>query len=73
MSHTLYLVRRYLRSQPAKTAILIGSLTLLIYLPAGLQVLVSRSAAQVILAKSPKQIVLIVSTDQQVVTQFTEN
>jgi len=42
----LYLVRRYLRANLAKTFILVGSLTLLIYLPVGLQLLVSRSSAE---------------------------
>jgi putative ABC transport system permease protein len=46
MRHVFYLVRRYLRANPAKTFILVGSLTLLIYLPAGMQILVSRSSAE---------------------------
>lgn len=46
MKHVFYLVRRYLRANPAKTLILVGSLSLLIYLPVGMQMLVSRSAAE---------------------------
>ncbi len=46
MKQTLYLVRRYLRANPGKSAVLVGSLSLLLYLPAGLQVLVDRSAIQ---------------------------
>ncbi|MHC4450281.1 MAG: ABC transporter permease [Planctomycetota bacterium] len=46
MKHTLYLVRRYLQANPGKSAVLVGSLCLLLYLPAGLQVLVDRTAVQ---------------------------
>ena len=46
MKQTLYLVRRYLAANPGKTAVLVGSLSLLLFLPAGLQVLVDRTAAQ---------------------------
>ena len=46
MSDTLYLAWRYLRFHKGKTAILVASLAILLFLPAGLQVLVSRTAAQ---------------------------
>jgi putative ABC transport system permease protein len=46
VKQTLYLVRRYLAANPGKTAVLVGSLSLLLFLPAGLQVLVERTAAQ---------------------------
>ncbi|MEM8884549.1 MAG: ABC transporter permease [Planctomycetota bacterium] len=46
MRHTLYLAGRYLAAHPGKTSILVGSLTLLLFLPAGLQVLVDRSATE---------------------------
>jgi len=41
---SLYLVRKYLAANPGKTSVLVGSLALLLYLPAGLQVLVDRTA-----------------------------
>jgi putative ABC transport system permease protein len=46
MTRTLYLVQRYLRANPGKSAVLVGSLSLLLFLPAGLQVLVDRTAAR---------------------------
>jgi len=42
----LYLAWRYLAHHRIKTAILVISITLIVYLPAGLNVLVNRSAAQ---------------------------
>ena len=46
MTGTLYLAWRYLVYHRVKTAILVTSITLIIYLPVGLDVLVSQSAAQ---------------------------
>ena len=46
MRDTLYLAWRYLRYHRIKTAILIASITLIIYLPVGLNVLVGQSAAE---------------------------
>jgi putative ABC transport system permease protein len=43
---TLYLAWRYLLYHRVKTAILVTSITLIVYLPVGLDVLVSQSAAQ---------------------------
>ncbi|MHC4471953.1 MAG: ABC transporter permease, partial [Planctomycetota bacterium] len=43
MSHRLYLAWRYLASHPVKTAILVTSVTLILYIPAGLFVLVEQS------------------------------
>jgi putative ABC transport system permease protein len=43
---TLYLAWRYLVYHRVKTAILVTSITLIVYLPVGLDVLVSQSAAQ---------------------------
>ncbi len=44
MSGPLYLASRYLRHHWGKTAILVGSITLIVFLPAGLRVLVGQSA-----------------------------
>jgi len=46
MSDSLYLAWRYMRHHWIKTAILVASITLIIFLPAGLQVMVSRTAEQ---------------------------
>ena len=46
MTDTLYLAWRYLVYHRVKTAILVTSITLIVYLPVGLDVLVSQSAAQ---------------------------
>ena len=46
MTDTLYLAWRYLAYHRVKTAILVTSITLIVYLPVGLDVLVSQSAAQ---------------------------
>jgi len=46
VSGTLYLVGRYMLANRGKTAVLVGSLALLLYLPAGLQVLVDRTATR---------------------------
>ncbi len=46
MKQSLYLAWRYLAYHRFKTAILITSITLIVYLPVGLQVLVSQSAEQ---------------------------
>ena len=44
MSGPLYLAWRYLRHHWGKTAILVGSIALIVFLPAGLRVLVGQSA-----------------------------
>ena len=46
MLDVLYLAWRYLAYHRFKTAILVASVTLIIYLPIGLNVLVSQSAEQ---------------------------
>lgn len=46
MSDTLYLAWRYMRYNRGKTAILVASLALLLYIPMGLQLLVDRTAAR---------------------------
>ena len=46
MSDVLYLAWRYLAYHRFKTAILVASITLIIYLPIGLNVLVNQSARQ---------------------------
>ncbi len=46
MKDVLYLASRYLAHHRIKTVILVISITLIVYLPAGLNVLVNRSAAQ---------------------------
>ncbi len=46
MSGSLYLAWRYLCFHKVKTAILVASITLVVYLPAGLNVLVDQSATQ---------------------------
>lgn len=46
MSNVLYMAWRYLVHHRIKTSILITSITLIVFLPVGLQVLVSRSAEQ---------------------------
>ncbi|MHC4955617.1 MAG: ABC transporter permease [Planctomycetota bacterium] len=46
MSDTLYLAWRYMRFHRVKTTILVASLAVLLFLPAGLQVLVARTAEQ---------------------------
>jgi len=46
MSDSLYLAWRYMRHHRIKTAILVASITLIVFLPAGLQVMVSRTAEQ---------------------------
>ena len=46
MIQTLYLAWRYLAFHRLKTAILVGSITLIIYLPVGLRVLVDQSSQQ---------------------------
>ena len=46
MKESLYLAWRYLAYHRYKTAILVMSITLIVYLPVGLQVLVSQSAEQ---------------------------
>lgn len=46
MKQSLYLAWRYLAYHRYKTAILVTSITLIVYLPVGLQVLVSQSAEQ---------------------------
>lgn len=46
MSNVLYLAWRYLAYHRIKTAILIASITLIIYLPVGLRILVDRSAEE---------------------------
>jgi putative ABC transport system permease protein len=46
MSDSLYLAWRYMRHHWIKTAILVASITLIVFLPAGLQVMVSRTAEQ---------------------------
>ncbi len=43
MKNTLYLALRYLAYNRVKTLILVASITLIVYLPAGLRVLVSQS------------------------------
>ncbi len=40
MSDSLYLAWRYMRHHKLKTAILVGSVTLILYLPLSIQVLV---------------------------------
>ncbi|MEN8149431.1 MAG: ABC transporter permease [Planctomycetota bacterium] len=47
MRGALYLAGRYLASHPFKTAILVASITLILYLPGGLRVLVARSERQI--------------------------
>ena len=42
MKEVLYLAWRYLAFHRVKTAILVGAITLIVFLPVGLQVLVSR-------------------------------
>ena len=44
MNDVLYLAWRYLRFNRGKTAVLIGSITLILFLPAGLQVVVREAA-----------------------------
>lgn len=44
MGHSLYLAWRYLRHQWFKSAVLVASITLVLFLPAGLQILVDASA-----------------------------
>ncbi len=46
MNDTLYLAWRYMRYNRGKTAILVASLALLLYIPMGLQLLVDRTAAR---------------------------
>jgi putative ABC transport system permease protein len=46
MKDSLYIAWRYVRSHRIKTAILIASITLIVFLPAGLDVLVRQSALQ---------------------------
>jgi putative ABC transport system permease protein len=46
MSDSLYLAWRYMRHHWIKTTILVASITLIVFLPAGLQVMVSRTAEQ---------------------------
>jgi len=46
VSDTLYLAWRYMRYNRGKTAILVASLALLLYIPMGLQLLVDRTAAR---------------------------
>ena len=46
MSDSLYLAWRYMRHHWIKTVILVASITLIVFLPAGLQVMVSRTAEQ---------------------------
>ena len=46
MRDSLYLAWRYMRHHRIKTAILVASITLIVFLPAGLQVMVSRTAEQ---------------------------
>jgi len=48
MTGALYLAWRYLASHPYKTTILVLSITLILYLPGGLRVLVSQSERQLI-------------------------
>ena len=45
MNGALHLAWRYLAYHRVKTAILVASVTLIVYLPAGLRVLVAESAA----------------------------
>ncbi len=51
MSDVLYLAWRYLRFNRGKTAVLIGSISLILFLPAALQVVV-REAAQALTARA---------------------
>ena len=46
MTDTLYLVWRYLRYHRYKTAVLVAAITLILYLPTGLNVLFDESAAE---------------------------
>jgi len=46
VSETLYLAWRYMRYNRGKTLILVASMTLLLFLPMGLQILVDRTAAR---------------------------
>ncbi|MHC5051911.1 MAG: ABC transporter permease, partial [Planctomycetota bacterium] len=46
MSDSLYLAWRYMRHHRIKTGILVASITLIVFLPAGLQVMVNRTAEQ---------------------------
>ena len=46
MKDTLYLAWRYLAHHRVKTAILVGSLTLITFLPVGLNVIVGQSARE---------------------------
>jgi putative ABC transport system permease protein len=46
MADSLYIAWRYVRYHKIKTAILVASITLILFLPAGLDVLVRQSAAQ---------------------------
>ncbi len=46
MRHVLYLAWRYLAYNRGKTAVLVGSIMLVVYLPVTLRVLVARSAAE---------------------------
>ena len=46
MRNTLYLAWRYLAYHRLKTTILVTSITLIVYLPVGLRVLVEQSARQ---------------------------
>ena len=48
MTGPLYLAWRYLRYHRLKTAILVGSVTLIFFIPAALQVLVKQSEDQLI-------------------------
>jgi putative ABC transport system permease protein len=57
---SLYLAWRYMRHHRLKTAILVASITLIIFLPLGLQVMVSRTAAQ--LAARARATPLVVGT-----------
>ncbi len=46
MRDSLYLAWRYMRHQRFKTSVLVGSITLILYLPLGLQVVVDRTTEQ---------------------------
>jgi putative ABC transport system permease protein len=46
VTDSLYLAWRYVRHQRFKTSVLVGSITLILYLPLGLQVVVDRTAEQ---------------------------
>ena len=58
MRHVLYLAWRYLRFNVGKTAVLVASISLILFLPVGLQVVV-RQAAEMLTARADATPLLI--------------